>query len=115
MSFNEDELLKIKKATSGFFKKKTKIAVTQALVAIKPRIDAVKKLNGDKRIEALNILVNEATNARHLALQRGATSYKDPQWAAAAACESWLQELIGGTSKGIARVDQLIKELSDRS
>jgi len=113
MSFNEEELLKIKKVTSGFFKKKTKLAVAKALVAIKPKIEAAKKLDGDERIEALRILVNEATDARHLAIQIGATSYKDPQWAAAASCESWLHELVGGTPEGIIRVERIISQLSN--
>jgi hypothetical protein len=114
MGFNEEELLKIKKATSGLFKKKARKAVTQALLAMKPRIDAVKKLDGDEHKEALTILVQEATDVRHLALQSGATSHGHPQWAAAAACESWLHELLRGTPGSISRVEQIIAQLYNR-
>jgi len=114
MGFNEEELLKIKKATSGLFKKKDRKAVAQALLAMKPKIEAAKKLDGDERKEALKILVNEATDARHLALQLGANSHGHPQWAAAAAaCESWLHELISGTPESIIKIEQIISHLVD--
>jgi len=114
MGFNEDELLKIKKAASGLFKKKAREAVAQALLAMKPRIDAVKKLDGDEYKEALKILVQETTDVRHLALQSGANSYGNPQWVAAAACESWLHELVRGTPSSISRVEQIIDQLYNR-
>jgi len=114
MSFNEEELLKIKKATSGFFKKSAREAVAQSLLAIKPKIDAAKKLENPEREKALKALVNEATAARHHALQSGANSYGHPKWAAAAACESWLHEIVGGTSESIDHVEQLVMELMNR-
>ncbi len=114
MSFNEEELLKIKKATSGLFKKAARAAVAQALLAIKPKIDAAKQLNNPEREKALKALVNEATAARHHALQSGANSYGHPKWAAAAACESWLHELVGGTSESIDHVEQLVMEFMNR-
>lgn len=115
MSFNEEELLKIKKATSGWFKKKARTSVAQALLAIKPRIDAAKELDDTERQAALKNLADEASAARHHALQSGANSHGHPQWAAAAACESWLHELLlDGTPESIARVEMLIAELSNR-
>ncbi len=114
MGFNEEELLKIRKATSGPFKKKARKAIAQTLLAMRPRIEAAKKLDGDERKEALKILVNEATDARHLALQLGANSHGHPQWAAAAACESWLHELILGTPDSIVKIEQIISHLVDR-
>ena len=114
MSFNEEELLKIKKATSGWFKKSARTALSQALSVMKPRIDAAKKLNDTERQAALNFLTNEAMAARHQALRSGANSHGHPQWAAAAACESWLHELVGGTPESIARAELLIAGLSNR-
>jgi hypothetical protein len=114
MGFNEEELLKIKKATSGLFKKKARRAIAQSLLAMKPRIEAARKLDGAEDEEALKILVNEATDARHLALQLGANSHGHPQWAAAAACESWLHELVSGTPESIIRIEEIIAHLSNR-
>ncbi len=114
MGFNEEELNKIKKATSGFFKKSARVAVAHALLDMKDKIDHAKQLSEDEPGAALEKLMNEETAARHQALQAGANSYGQPQWAAAAACESWLHELVGGTPAGIARVEAIIDELIKR-
>jgi len=113
-NFNEKELLKIKQAISGLHNEEARKTVAQALLVMKPLIDDAKKLNDKERKEALKILVNEATDARHAALQSGGRSYGHPQWAAAAACESWLHELFSGTPESILKVEQLIVQLSNR-
>jgi hypothetical protein len=115
MSFNEEELVKIKRATSGWLKKSARKTISHSLAAMKPKIDSAKKLDDHERQEALKKLMNEATYARQQALQSGANSHTHARWAAAAACESWLHELLGGTPDGIARVEQLIEELASRS
>lgn len=114
MSLNEDELKKIERATSGWFKKSVRSAIAASLSALKPRVEAMKKLPNSERNAELKKLVNEATNARHKALQSGASDYDHPEWAAAAACESWLHELFYGTTESIARVEALVDELSKR-
>ncbi|GMR18715.1 MAG: hypothetical protein BMS9Abin33_1150 [Gammaproteobacteria bacterium] len=112
MSFSEEELIKIRKATSGWFKKPARRAIAQSLLAMKPEIDSAKKLDDAKREHALKTLMNKATATRQRALQSGANSYGNPRWAAAAACESWLHELVGGAPESIARVEVLIDKLS---
>ena len=62
MTFNEAELLKIKKATSGWLKKSARRSISQAILAIKPRIDAAKNLDDIERQEALTDLMYKATN-----------------------------------------------------
>jgi hypothetical protein len=114
MSFNIEELQKIKKATSGLFKKSARKAVAKALSEIEPKINAAKRLDSPERENALNSLVKDATAARHHALQSGGSSYGHPKWAAAAACESWLHELVGGTPESIESVEQLVLELMNR-
>ena len=114
MTFNEQELLKIAQATSGMFKRTARRAVSQALKTMTPKIEAAKALSDDERETAIKSLVNQATEARHRALQRGANSYSHPEWAAAAACESWLHELAGGTKEGLAAVERVIVKLRDR-
>ena len=112
MSFNEEELIKIRQSTSGWFKKSARKAIAQSLLAMKPKIDSANKLDDAQREAELKKLMNEATAERHHALQSGANFYSHPKWAAAAACESWLHELIGGSTEGIVRVEMLIDELS---
>jgi hypothetical protein len=75
----------------------------------------VKNLDEKKRKEEFAKLLKEATNSRHHALQIGANSMGHPQWAAAAVCESWLLELVKGTPESIAKVENIIVELSNRA
>ena len=114
MSFNEEELIKIKKATSGFFKKSARATIVDSLSSINKKIILAKNMDESDKKAALLKLMNEATEKRQRVLQSGANSYGHPEWAAAAACESWLQELFGGTPESIERVEVLIKELSCR-
>jgi len=114
MSFNEDELRKIESATSGWLKKKARVAIAQSIRAWRPRIEKAKPLPEVQRMDELKRLVNEATAARQRALQNGANSHGHPEWAAAAVCESWLHELLGGSAESIARVEALIDKLERR-
>ena len=111
MSFNEDELNKIERATSGWFKKSARRAISKALSELRPRIASAKQLPEEDKRNTLKQLANEALEARHRALGSGANSYGDPKWAAAAACESWILELISGTESSIARVEAVIDRL----
>ena len=114
MSFNEDELRKIDNATSGWMKKKARTKITQYIRSWRPRIEKAQKLPDGERQDELKRLVNEATTLRHQALQNGANSHGHPEWAAAAVCESWLHELVGGTAESIDRVESLIDKLENR-
>lgn len=111
MTFNEEELLKIQKATSGWFKKRTRNAISEAISRYSPEIDAAKKLSEEERKKSLMMLVNLATGERHAALQSGANSYAHVDWAAAAVIESWLHELLNGRPDSISRVETIIQEL----
>lgn len=114
MSFNEDELRKIESATSGWLKKKARARITQSILSWRPRIEKAKTLPEEQRLDELKHLVNEATAARQRAVQNGANSHGHPEWAAAAVCESWLHELLGGSVENIARVENLIDKLERR-
>lgn len=114
MSFNEDELRKIENATSGWLKKKARAEITRSIRSWRPRIEKAKTLPDVQRKDELKLLVNEATAARQRALKNGANSYGHPEWAAAAVCESWLHELLGGSGESIARVETLIDKLERR-
>jgi len=114
MSFNEDELKKIRNKTSGWFKAKTRSAISNAISSYKPKIEIAKSLDAPEQKKALLALVNQATNERHIALQSGANSYSNPAWAASATVESWLHELMGGDPQGIKNVEEIINELYAR-
>jgi hypothetical protein len=114
MSFNEDELLKIESATSGWLKKKARAAINQSIRTWRPRIDNTKTLPEAQRQDELKLLATEASAARHKALQNGANSHGHPEWAAAAVCESWIHELLGGSAEGIARVEAVIDKIESR-
>lgn len=114
MGFNEDELLKIENATSGWLKKRARTEITKSIRSWRPRIEKARALPEAQRQDELKRLVNEATTARHRAMQKGANSHGHPEWAAAAVCESWLHELLGGTAESIDRVDAIVDKLEHR-
>ena len=109
MGFNEDELIKIEKATSGIFKKKSRSFISNAVSSLRPYIDDAKEKEEPGREEMLKTLLKQAT-----ALRQGARSHGHPEWSAAAACESWLHELLAGTPDSVARVENIIERLERR-
>jgi len=115
VSNNVRELQKIKKKTSGWFKSTAKFEISKTIKSYKPRIEAAKSQQEEDRKNTLILLLNEATDERHKALQNGANSYKNPSWAAAATIESWLFELISGEEQGIKNVEGIINELQNRA
>lgn len=114
MSFNEEELLKIEKATSGIFKKKARSFISNALSSLRPYVDEAVTKEEPARGEMLKTLVDQATGLRQEAVRQGASSHSSPEWAAAAACESWLHELLLGNNLSISRVENIIKRLEQR-
>ena len=109
MSFNEAELLKIEKATSGIFKKKARNFILNALSSLRPYVDEAMAKDEPERKEMLKALVNQATGLRQEAVRQGASTHGHPEWAAAATCESWLLELLLGDKTSISRVEKIIK------
>ena len=114
MSFNEEELLKIEKATSGIFRKKARTFVSNALSSLRPYVDEALAKEEPEREEMLKALVNRATGLRQEAVRQGAKSHSHPEWAAAASCESWLHELLLGNKQSISRVEKIIQRLEKR-
>ena len=112
MSCDENEILRIRKITSGRSKANARIAIAKSISSYRPEIESAKKsLNQQKEIVAL---MNQANDQRQLALQSSAGSFCDPAWAAAATVESWLHALLGGDTEEISRVEMLINELENR-
>ena len=114
MSFNEEELLKIEKATSGIFRKRARTFVSNAISSLRPYVDEAMLKDEPERKEMLKKLVNRATGIRQEAVRQGAKSHNHPEWAAAASCESWLHELLLGDEESISRVENIIQRLEKR-
>lgn len=115
MSFHAEELLRIKNATSGMFKKKARQQVAYSLVRLSMHLEVLAKKPDDEIEKEMTKLLNAFTHARQHALANGAKSYSDPDWAQAAACESWVQALISNNGSGeIDKVNALVHELIDR-
>lgn len=116
MGFHSQELERIKKATSGIFKKKARERIAYTLLRLSMHLEVVGK-RSDQEIESeIKKLVNAFGSARQLALSNGAKGYGDPDWAEAAACESWVQAMMTGVDEQeMAKVNQLVHELIDRA
>ena len=116
MGFHSEELERIKKATSGMFKKKTRERIAYSLLRLSMHLEVVGK-RSDQEIEVeIKKLVNAFSSARQQALANGAKGYSDPDWAEAAACESWVQAMMLNTDpQEMAKVNQLVHELIERA
>jgi len=111
MSFNIDELRKIRKATSGSEKSKNKIS--KYIIKMKDKIENVNKLNPEYRKKELINLMNKESQKRKEALNSRISSYADPNWAAPAACESWLYCILTNNKDEIEKANQIINELAN--
>ena len=114
MSFHVDELLKIKEASSGFFKRKARYAISNHLAACKLKLQALEDASDEQRTNSLKKLMNEYTDQRHQALQNGASGYGDPMWGAASACEGWIHVLIFGEPWEIREYSLMVDKLIER-
>lgn len=120
-SFNIQELKKIKKATSGFFKQKARKRIAMSLAELKKEVDEVYKMyplrnlkpTDEHRKEFLRLL-NKYTDKRKEAFASPLASYAHPEWAATAACESWAYILMIGDASENTQAKKLVKELIDR-
>lgn len=111
-SFNEAELLKIQKATKGFFKSKARYSIARYIQEFSPEVAAIKRLAGDEKLDRLQVFLELMTAERHKALQNGASGFADPHWASAAVMESWLLEIRDGSPGGIDRVERIINQMA---
>ena len=114
MSFNEQELIAIKHATSGFFKGGARKQIAQSLQKLAAYLEHIKSTQQQDHHQELLKLLNSFTEMRQEALRRGAKGYSDPNWASAAACESWLQELLRGDEKSVQDVEIVVLDLIER-
>lgn len=114
MNTNAEELQKIMKKTSGWFKSKSRDKISKAISTYKPQIDAANSLPDNERKIALIVLAKQATDGRQKANHNGFVSYSDPTWVAAATIESWLFELLSGEENEIIIVEKIINELHNR-
>ena len=107
---NEKDLIEVFNAISIEGNESARAAVIESLLILKTKIKNAKKLKNAEYISELKILMNKFSSLRGQALQAGANSYSDPQWAPASACESWVFELLTGDTESITSVERLIDE-----
>ena len=91
---NVSELQLIRDATSHPLKFGARRKIRKAIRSLRPLIESANKMPPAEREETLKSLLTLNTLARQEALRRGAAGYGDASWAAAAACESWLTEIL---------------------
>jgi len=114
MSYSpENDLIKIRDANSGLFSSAARKTISTSLNHLKEKIDLAKNLENEQYKARLAQLAQDAKRLRNEAIQDGASDYNHPQWAAAAACETWLHALLSGDTGLIERVEKLIIELSN--
>jgi hypothetical protein len=111
MSFDLAELLRIRDANSGFFGKWTRISIANSLHDLKPSIDALPSLPKDEHGDAIRALISQAIKNRKSTFHFGDRSYRNSKWAAAKACECWLQNLALGSEQSKVDVDVIISEM----
>ncbi|MDC0178492.1 hypothetical protein OAI75_01710 [Woeseiaceae bacterium] len=111
---NYEDLLKIEKATSGFFKGKARYMLSMRLRDCRDKIEALKGVPEEDRFETLRQLMNEYQAKRHQALNAGASGFGHPEWASASACEGWIHELLGGDEEGIRQYSLKANSLIER-
>jgi len=109
-TFNVRELTKLKSAANG--SPLVRRTMNEALVAFRPRVEHAMGLPEVGRRAELLALVNEATLKRQSALAAGARDHTDPAWAAAAACETWVQILVLGDQSDRAAAEEFVRDLS---
>lgn len=115
MGFNEEELIRIRDATSGFFKRKARKQIALDLLIVDSKVSLAATGNEDSfRGDIINLL-NEYTARRKYFFSIGARSYGHPEWAAAAACETYLQSIIEGNQDNLSRVYALVQQLINRA
>jgi|SRR5690554_1283836 len=111
MSFNTNELIKIRKATSS--SEKSIIIISEYLKQFKIKLNKINELDNETRKKELIKLMNEESSKRKIALSSGVSSYADPNWAAPSACETWLHCILGGDNSEINEAENLINQLLD--
>lgn len=106
-----EELAKIQRATSGFFKRKARQRVAAYLGELAKELDLVARLDVELQHQAKLNLLNRYTGLRHIALRNGARGYGDADWAAASACESWMFTILQYPTQERLEVEMLIREM----
>lgn len=114
MSRNEGDLLRIEEATSGFFKRSTRVLIAETLSDMKVLLKQYDQEDANTREAKLKEFLAFTMSRRQIAVQAGAKSEGDKSWAVAAACESWLQSILMDSPEDSKRVETIIDRLINR-
>lgn len=111
MSFDVEELLRIRNANSGFFGRWTRLAIANGLHELKPSIDALLPLQKEEYSNAIRALISKATTHRKATSRFGVSNYRNAKWATASTCECWLQSLALGSEQSKVDAGEIISEM----
>ena len=109
-----DELRKIRDATSGWFKGNARVRIKECLTELFKDLNNARSLEGEAQQSELRRFMNYWTEKRQHAVAMGARGYGDAEWAAAAACETWVQATATSEGPPLAEVENLVRELLSR-
>ncbi|WP_158683975.1 hypothetical protein [Pseudoalteromonas sp. T1lg10] len=113
MNSNLEEIVKIEKATDGLFKKSARIAISQMLARLVPKVLLASALTDKESKVMLLDLANTYQDLRHQAFESGARNSSHPLWASAAVCESWVQAMLVG-DKDLCAIEERVFYLINR-
>jgi hypothetical protein len=109
MSFNINELIKIRKATSN--SEQSKIRIANYISQFKDKLEGIDGQKYEVKKKELIKLMNEETVKRKKALSSGVSSYSDPNWAGPSVCETLIHCLLGENNNEIKEVNSIIEDL----
>jgi hypothetical protein len=111
MSFNLNELIKIRKATSGSDKSKKRIS--DYINHFQIKVNDLNGIESNLKKKELVKLMNEESKKRKGNLSTGVSSYADPNWSGPAACETLILCLLGGNVNEIEQANEILDDLTD--
>lgn len=110
-NFHSAELAKIRDATTGPEHSEARVLISVELRSLRQQLEEAKSLGRDQGRKRLGELLGHYASERRSALRNGATSYSHPNWAAAAACESWLHALLGNSPEEMKEASYFANQL----
>jgi hypothetical protein len=106
-----EELLKIEKASQGFFRQGIRDEISRKIRTFDPKVNEVKSKSGSEKKDILVKHLKLVTDLRHSAMRQGASSYKDAKWASAALVESWLLLIRDSSQEQVEAAERIIDRM----
>lgn len=114
MNSNLEQIVKIEKATDGFFKKSVRIAISQMLAQLVPKVFLARTLTDKDSKEMLLELANTYIDLKDEAFKDSVRNGSHSLWVSAAVCESWVQATLVD-DKDLSAIEKRVFYLINRS